>query len=50
MEATAWEIGFVPETRGLSSDQLEQRIQGLLPPLALWCQDLGNLPQLVTNC
>ena len=34
MKATAGENGFVPETRGLSSDQLEQRIQRLLHPLA----------------
>ena len=34
MEATAWENGFVPETQGLPSDQLDQRIRGLLPPLA----------------
>ena len=34
MEATAWENGFVPEAQGILSDQLEKRIQGLLPPLA----------------
>ena len=34
MEATAWENGYVPEARGLPSDQLETRIQGSLPPLA----------------
>ena len=34
MEATAWENGFVPEAQGLPSDQLDQRIRGLLPPLA----------------
>ena len=34
MEATAWENGFVPEAQGLPSDQLDKRIQGLLPPLA----------------
>ena len=33
-EATAWENGFVPETRGIPSDQLEFRIHGSLPPLA----------------
>ena len=34
LEATAWENGFVPEARGISSDQLEFRIQGSLPSLA----------------
>ena len=34
LEATAWENGFVPEARGIASDQLEFRIQGSLPPLA----------------
>ena len=34
LEATAWSNGFVPEARGLSSDQLDFRIQGSLPPLA----------------
>ena len=34
MEATAWENGFLPEAQGLPSDQLDQRIRGLLPPLA----------------
>ena len=34
LEATAWENGFVPEARGIPSDQLEFRIQGSLPPLA----------------
>ena len=34
MEATAWENGFVPEAEGIPSDQLDQRIQGSLPPLA----------------
>ena len=33
-EAAAWENGYVPETQGLPSDQLESRIQGSLPPLA----------------
>ena len=33
-EATAWENGFVPEARGIPSEQLELRIQGSLPPLA----------------
>ena len=33
-EATAWENGHVPETEGLPPDQLEFRIQSLLPPLA----------------
>ena len=31
LEATAWENGFVPEARGIPSDQLEFRIQGNLP-------------------
>ena len=34
MEATAWENGFVPETQGLPSDQLESRILPLLPQLS----------------
>ena len=34
LEATAWENGYVPEARGLPSDQLDFRIQGALPPLA----------------
>ena len=34
LEATAWENGYVPEAEGLPSDQLDFRIQGLLPPLA----------------
>ena len=34
MEATAWENGFVPEAEGIPSDQLDQRIEGSLPPLA----------------
>ena len=34
MEAAAWESGYVPETRGLPSDQLELRIRGTLPALA----------------
>ena len=34
MEATDWENGFVPEAQGLPSDQLDQRIQESLPPLA----------------
>ena len=34
LEATAWENGFVPEARGIPSDQLELQIQGSLPPLA----------------
>ena len=34
LEATAWENGYVPEARGLPSDQLDIRIQGALPPLA----------------
>ena len=34
LEATAWENGFVPEARGIPSDQLEFRIQCSLPPLA----------------
>ena len=32
LEATAWENGYVPEAEGLPSDQLDFRIQGLLPP------------------
>ena len=34
LEAIAWENGYVPEAQGLPSDQLDFRIQGLLPPLA----------------
>ena len=34
MEATACENGFVPETQGLPSDQLESRILPLLPQLS----------------
>ena len=34
LEATPWKNGFVPEARGISSDHLEFRIQGSLPPLA----------------
>ena len=34
LEAMAWENGFVPEAEGLPSDQLEFRIQRLMPPLA----------------
>ena len=34
LEAIAWENGFVPEARGIPSEQLELRIQGSLPPLA----------------
>ena len=31
LEATAWENGFVPETHGLPSDELEPRMLPLLP-------------------
>ena len=34
LEATAWENGFVPETQGLSSDELELRMLPLLPQLS----------------
>ena len=34
LEATAWENGFVPETQGLPSDELELRILPLLPRLS----------------
>ena len=34
LEATAWENGFVPETHGLPSDELEQRMLPLLPQLS----------------
>ena len=34
LEATAWENGFVPETQGLPSDDLESRILSLLPQLS----------------
>ena len=34
LEATAWENGFVRETKGLPPVQLERRIQGSLLPLA----------------
>ena len=34
LEATAWENGFVPETQGLPSDELESRILPLLPQLS----------------
>ena len=34
LEATAWENGFVPETHGLPSDELEQRTLPLLPQLS----------------
>ena len=34
LEATAWENGFVPETQGLPSDELELRILPLLPQLS----------------
>ena len=33
LEATAWKNGFVPEAKGIPSDQLELRTQGSLPPL-----------------
>ena len=34
LEATAWENGFVPETHGLPSNELEQRMLPLLPQLS----------------
>ena len=34
LEATAWENGFVPETHGLPSNELEQRTLPLLPQLS----------------
>ena len=34
LEATAWENGFVPETHGLPSNELEPRILPLLPQLS----------------
>ena len=34
LEATAWENGFVPETQGLPSDELESRMLPLLPQLS----------------
>ena len=34
LEATAWENGFVPETQGLPSDELELRMLPLLPQLS----------------
>ena len=34
LEATAWENGFVPETHGLPSDELEPRMLPLLPQLS----------------
>ena len=34
LEATAWENGFVPETKGLPPDELEQRTLPLLPQLS----------------
>ena len=34
LEATAWENGFVPDSRDTPSDQLEFRIQASLQPLA----------------
>ena len=43
LKATAWENGFVPEARGIPSDQLELRIQGNLPPLGhTWSPGQGN--------
>ena len=34
LEATAWENGFVPETHGLPSEELEPRMLPLLPQLS----------------
>ena len=34
LEATAWENGFVPETQGLPSEELELRMTPLLPQLS----------------
>ena len=34
LEATAWESGFVPETHGLPTNELESRILPLLPQLS----------------
>ena len=34
LEATAWENGFVPESKGLLTAELERRIQASLPQLA----------------
>ena len=34
LEATAWENGFVPETHGLPSEELEPRMLSLLPQLS----------------
>ena len=34
LEATAWENGFVPETQGLPSDEIELRMLPLLPQLS----------------
>ena len=34
LEATAWENGFVPETHGLPSDEVEPRMLSLLPQLS----------------
>ena len=34
MQATAWESGYVPETKGLPSEELEPRILPLLPQLS----------------
>ena len=34
LEATAWENGFVPETQGLPSEELEPRMLPLLPQLS----------------
>ena len=45
MEATAWENGFVPEAQGTPSDQLDQRIPGLLPPFAFM-----GIQTETTNC
>ena len=42
LEATAWENGYVPEARGLPSDQLDFRIQGDLPPLAYMVSRPGS--------
>ena len=45
LEATAWENGFVPETHGLPSNELEPRMLPLLPQLSHWCLHPDNLLQ-----
>ena len=49
LEAIAWENGFVPEAKGLPSDQLDFRIQGLLPPLATWFHDHRSQSRLAKS-